>query len=142
MTYKSSSVEQTHQIAQEIAAKIQSPNVILLNAKVGAGKTTFTQGLIKGWGSNDRAKSPTYTIHREYTAAQNKAIHHFDFYRLKEDDLLMRRTIGEHLQEDAYLVIEWPDAVKNMPIKDYIKIDIEIISESEREIHVSGKGQN
>ena len=60
-------------------------NILLLKGNLGAGKTTFTQFLLKNLGSEDEVNSPTYSIVNEYSSPKGK-IYHFDLYRLKNID--------------------------------------------------------
>jgi tRNA threonylcarbamoyladenosine biosynthesis protein TsaE len=83
-------------------------SVLTLKGNLGAGKTTFTQFLLKKLGSTDEVNSPTYSIVNEYDTPKGK-VFHFDLYRLKNLDEVYDMGIEEYL-EIAYLsIIEWSE---------------------------------
>ena len=62
MKFRSNSVEETKKIAQDFAEILKGGETILLNGDLGAGKTTFTQFLLKELGVKDIVSSPTFAI--------------------------------------------------------------------------------
>lgn len=83
-------------------------SVLLLKGNLGAGKTTFTQFLLKELGLKDEVNSPTYAIVNEYQHPKG-SIFHFDLYRLKSAQEVLQMGIEEYL-DNAYLsIIEWPE---------------------------------
>ena len=83
-------------------------NILLLKGNLGAGKTTFTQFLLKNLGSEDEVSSPTYSIVNEYNSPKGK-IFHFDLYRLKNLDEVYNIGIEEYLDNSFLCIIEWPE---------------------------------
>lgn len=137
-SHKSTSVEQTREIGEQIARNLPRPCLVFLTGDLGAGKTSLTQGIIKGLGSAEIAKSPTYTIERTYTKKDGSHIHHFDFYRLAEDDHLMKETLSEYVhQAEGDIIIEWPSALTGIDQHNYTQITLKITGADEREITVS-----
>lgn len=103
---------------------------------LGGGKTTFTRGLVRGAGSNDRVASPTFTISREY-AAPCFTIAHFDLYRLGEAGI-----IGEELHElvgdSGYVtVVEWGEVAHDVLPVRRVTITIRQTGDDGRHISVS-----
>ena len=82
-------------------------NILLLKGNLGAGKTTFTQFLLKNLGSKDEVNSPTYSIVNEYNSPKGK-IYHFDLYRLKNIEEVYDIGIEEYLDNAFLCIIEWP----------------------------------
>ncbi|WP_312091043.1 tRNA (adenosine(37)-N6)-threonylcarbamoyltransferase complex ATPase subunit type 1 TsaE [Chryseobacterium sp.] len=83
-------------------------NILLLKGNLGAGKTTFTQFLLKNLGSEDEVSSPTYSIVNEYNSPRGK-IFHFDLYRLKNIEEVYDIGIEEYLDNSYLCIIEWPE---------------------------------
>ena len=81
MNFTLTKIEDWQEVINSILPKLQH-NILLLNGNLGAGKTTFTQFLLKNLGSTDEISSPTYSIVNEYNTPKGK-IYHFDLYRLK-----------------------------------------------------------
>lgn len=87
-------------------------NILLLKGNLGAGKTTFTQFLLKTLGSKDEVSSPTYSIVNEYDCEKGK-IFHFDLYRMKNIEEVFDIGIDEYLDNGFLNIIEWPEIYEN-----------------------------
>ncbi|AZB29977.1 tRNA (adenosine(37)-N6)-threonylcarbamoyltransferase complex ATPase subunit type 1 TsaE [Chryseobacterium balustinum] len=87
-------------------------NILLLKGNLGAGKTTFTQFLLKNLGSEDEVNSPTYSIVNEYNSPKGK-IYHFDLYRLKNIEEVYDIGIEEYLDNAFLCIIEWPEVYED-----------------------------
>jgi tRNA threonylcarbamoyladenosine biosynthesis protein TsaE len=98
-------------IAEKVASGLQH-NILLLKGNLGAGKTTFTQFLLKKLGSEDEVSSPTYSIVNEYSTPQGK-IFHFDLYRLKNIDEVYDIGMEEYLDNAFLCIIEWPEVYED-----------------------------
>ena len=83
-------------------------NILLLKGNLGAGKTTFSQFLLKNLGSTDEVSSPTYAIVNEYNSPKGK-VFHFDLYRLKKIEEAYDFGIEEYLDNAFLCIIEWPE---------------------------------
>jgi len=95
LTVVSTSESNTIKIGEIIGSFICPGDVILLSGDLGSGKTKMTQGIIKGIGSDDFARSPTFVLITEYEA--KFPIYHMDLYRLEGVENLERMQIDEYL---------------------------------------------
>ena len=108
------SVEETWELAKKLAAELKPGDVICLEGDLGAGKTTFTQGLAAALGVPGRVTSPTFCIvqeHRRQSTAVdgNRLLVHMDLYRLHGEDDVIAIGWEDYLAEGAILVVEWPE---------------------------------
>lgn len=106
-------------------------HVILLDAPMGAGKTTFVSALAALMGSMITPSSPTFSICNEYplasvTAGYNKIIH-IDLYRFKTIEEILDSGIEDYLYDPGSLVIiEWPDLIRPLVVEPYTAMHIEV----------------
>ena len=115
------SVEETWALAKRLAAELKSGDIVCLEGDLGAGKTTFTQGLAAALGVPGRVNSPTFCIVQEHRAEElttgtrhqspitNHYLVHMDLYRLHNEDDVIAIGWEDYLAEGAILVVEWPE---------------------------------
>lgn len=142
METTSDNVEQTIKFAQNFAKMVKSPCVILLRGDLGAGKTHFVKGFVKGIKAKEQVTSPTFTIMNIYNSGKFP-IYHFDLYRLTGDD--EAEELGfydyfDHKKLDGISLVEWPENAPQL-VKDYdFEVDIKKLDdENKRLIIVRGK---
>lgn len=107
MNYSINKLKDWQHIVDQIIPQLKH-HILLLKGNLGAGKTTFTQFLLKKLGSEDEVSSPTYSIVNEYQTPQGK-VYHFDLYRLKNIDEVYDIGIEEYLDNAFLCIIEWPE---------------------------------
>ena len=103
--YISKSEEDTINFASQFASKLQLGNIIILSGDLGAGKTKFTQGILKYFNLENEISSPTFTIVNEYTDS-TIPIYHFDVYRLADIEEFYAIG-GEEYFSKGICIIEW-----------------------------------
>lgn len=114
-------VDSTVEVGYKLAKLMEHGGVVLLDGDLGAGKTVFVSGIAKALGINEYITSPTFTIVNMYKG--DKKLHHFDVYRIGEEDL---EDIGfwDYVEQEAFVVIEWSCRIQNVLPKDVVKVDI------------------
>ena len=121
-------------LGKAVAGRIPVGSIIYLHGDLGAGKTTFTKGIVAGLGCSDHVTSPTYTLVESYSAGAI-TIYHFDLYRLKSPDELESIGIRDMLGGDAISIFEWPE--RGAGILQDADFDVHIeISESGRVVEI------
>jgi len=131
------SAKQTKEIAYKIGKTLSKGKLIILTGDLGAGKTTFTQGLAQGMGITKMVTSPTFTIMKVYQG--ELPLYHIDAYRL--EGLTQDLGLEEMMDDDGVCVIEWPLFISNALPKDYLNIDIKRINDDTRLLTFIPKGK-
>jgi len=138
----STSPEETKRIAANLAATLQGGEVIALVGGLGAGKTTFVQGLCEALGVASRVTSPTFSIMNVHDAGMRECgkalrIAHLDLYRLKTAREIAALGLEEFLgASDTVVAIEWPEAVDGVEWKPTHTVRFDAISPEERNIRI------
>ncbi len=129
---ESTNLDATLGLAEQIGARLKGGETIVLVGDLGAGKTAFTKGLVRGIGSSDTVKSPSFTLSNQYQAGA-LTIHHFDFYRLNEPGI-MRDELAEVIADQkAVVILEWADIIKDVLPADHLTIQIRATGENSRQ---------
>ena len=118
-------LKETIQLGSDFARGLNPKSVILLQGPIGAGKTSFVQGIAKGLSISEDITSPTFALSHHYHSGAIPLIH-LDLYRL--EDRLMAKEIfiaeeEEANQNEAIMVIEWPELIHPI-INNFWKIEI------------------
>src|SRR5438105_3584500 len=114
------SVEDTRDVGAALAQLLRPGDVVALSGDLGAGKTSFVQGVARGLGSPDHVASPTFTLVRQYDG--RIPIRHVDVYRLDRIQDVFDLGFDELLDEGAVVLIEWGDVIEGILPEDHLLI--------------------
>lgn len=93
-----------------------SATLVTLSGELGAGKTSFTQGVAQALGITEPVTSPTFVLERVYelTGQSFERLVHIDAYRLESGRALGALGFDELMQDAQNLVLlEWPERVQD-----------------------------
>ena len=107
-SFEVGSVEETWELAKRFAAELKPGDVVCLEGDLGAGKTTFTQGLAAALGVEGRVTSPTFCLVQEHRGGGVFLVH-MDLYRLHGEEDVVAIGWEDYLADGAVLVVEWPE---------------------------------
>jgi tRNA threonylcarbamoyladenosine biosynthesis protein TsaE len=112
-TYIARSPEETYELGRALGKKLKDGDTVALYGGLGAGKTVFTKGIAAGLDICGEVTSPTFTLLKEYEG--RLALHHFDLYRIEEEEELIETGFYDYLGGEGVCVIEWADKASLPP---------------------------
>jgi tRNA threonylcarbamoyladenosine biosynthesis protein TsaE len=134
--------EDTRAVGEALAPALRPRDAILLTGELGAGKTTFVQGVARGLGIQDQVVSPTFTLIKEYSGRLEVA--HVDVYRLDRVQDVMDLGLDELGQGEDVLLVEWGDVVEELLPLERLRVELTAEDpeggDDARRIVMSGRG--
>jgi tRNA threonylcarbamoyladenosine biosynthesis protein TsaE len=136
----SGSVRETLAIGRHLASNLRRGDIVCLSGQLGSGKTVLAKGIAAGLGiKTARIISPTFVLLREYPGARIP-LYHFDFYRLTTASDIALLGYEEYFYGDGVTVIEWPDRLKRLMPREYLKVSLSILGPSRRRLEMKAVG--
>lgn len=131
-------------LAADIAKNSNRDLVIFLQGNLGAGKTTFARGFLRGCGVKGIVKSPTYTLVEPYQLDDGKMCYHFDLYRLGNGEELEFTGARDYFDGESVCLVEWPEkAAGYLPVPDMVcQLEYQSKGRGASFSAVSSKGKN
>ena len=118
-------LKETLNLGKKLSYKLNRQSIVLLKGPIGAGKTSFVQGIAKGLSISEDITSPTFALSHQYNSGKIPLIH-LDLYRLKNISSAKEVFFSEEeeaIQRKAILVIEWPELIESV-VDNFWKIEI------------------
>lgn len=143
MTVRTHSDEETKKIARELVERLEPGAVLALVGDLGAGKTTFVQGIAQALGVIEAITSPTFVLLQSYEITNERfgarfhVLNHLDLYRLETLDEIKNIGIEDVLTDPhAITVIEWADRATTLLPPRTMWIEFGFVDDEVREIEV------
>ena len=118
-------LKETIQLGRKFAQRLNPKSIVLLEGPIGAGKTSFVQGIADGLFIKEEITSPTFALSHHYNSGTVPLIH-MDLYRIENSFIAKEFFISEEeeaIQNEAIMVIEWPELIKPI-LNNFWKIEI------------------
>lgn len=137
----SKSIKDTQRVGKLLAKNLCGGEIIGLIGDLGAGKTTFIQGVAKGLNIKEKIKSPTFVILKKYKIPKHKTVkylYHLDLYRLPKISAKKINNLdfdlNEIVKKDSVVFIEWVEKITSLLPKNWIKIEFKYSGNNKRKI--------
>ena len=134
------SAQETEQKASELAHIVDKGCVIGFLGELGAGKTAFTRGFVKGLGIDADVSSPTFAVCNDYIGENARALH-YDMYRVDGWDDLYSVGFFDSLDSGAYILCEWSENIFGALPDDALIVKIEKIDDTSRRFTIVKKSE-
>ena len=128
------SAEETEAAGERLAARLRPGDVVALVGELGAGKTCFIRGLVRGLGATTRATSPTFVLINQYRG--RVPIYHVDAYRTQSLRELLEIGVDELMGGDGVTVVEWADKLLPLLPPGTIEVRIAGVGDEPRAITI------
>lgn len=116
------------ELGTDLAKQLRAGDYLVLNGQLGAGKTTFAQGLGIGLNIVGTVTSPTFVVSRIHKSASNgPELIHIDAYRLESTEQLLDLDLEDH--PNSVIVMEWGAPFISAITDDWLQLDIQRSSE-------------
>ncbi|HLA92254.1 MAG TPA: tRNA (adenosine(37)-N6)-threonylcarbamoyltransferase complex ATPase subunit type 1 TsaE [Actinomycetota bacterium] len=130
----------TRAIGEALAPLLAAGDALALTGELGAGKTTFAQGVARGLGFAGVVVSPTFTLVREYRGGRLPIVH-ADVYRLDRVQDVVDLAL-EEVAEGGVLLVEWGDAVQALLPQGHLVVELTVPGAGEdRVLALSAEGE-
>lgn len=140
LTRETTSPEETQALGEHLGQLLESGDVVLLHGTLGAGKTTFVQGLARGLGvpAERRVSSPTFTLVNEHFG--RVPLYHIDLYRLETVREMEEIDLLGYLEGEGVSVVEWAERLGPLIPADRIEVQIDSTGPDKRRVSMEGVG--
>ena len=128
------SAEQTEAAAAALAPALEAGDLLLLHGGLGAGKTAFVRGLVRGLGGDENeVSSPTFALMNRYEG--RIPVFHFDLYRLGSEEEVLDLGFDEiFFGGEGVCAVEWSETIQEALEPDTIYVDIRRGAETNQRI--------
>jgi tRNA threonylcarbamoyladenosine biosynthesis protein TsaE len=116
------SAGETREVGEALASLLRPRDAVVLTGELGAGKTTFAQGVARGLGIDEPVSSPTFTLVKEYSGILDVA--HVDVYRLERIQEVVDLGLDELGSGEDVLLVEWGDTIEELLPDERLQVEL------------------
>lgn len=139
LVFASKAEEDTLQLGEKIGENVAAGQVILLEGKLGSGKTRLVKGLARGLDIDEEITSPTYKLINEYQG--RLSLFHMDLYRLEEGEQLLDIGFVDYIYRSGVVAVEWPALARDFLPDGFLEIRFVLQGTRERKINMQARGK-
>lgn len=151
-TFITNNSKQTRKLGELLTSELRGGEIICLMGELGSGKTTFSQGILKGLGAKGPYTSPTFVVMKQYRVMQTppppppltkggdkkgggiRNIFHIDAYRVGAKDILALSWEEIIADKSNIIIVEWAERIKSIIPKNAIWMKFEYLGKNRRKI--------
>jgi tRNA threonylcarbamoyladenosine biosynthesis protein TsaE len=129
-------------LGSHLGAQLGPGDLVVCIGDLGAGKTTFAQGLGRGLGVRDAITSPTFVLARAHRSERVPFVH-ADAYRLGavNDPLGELDTLDlDATVDDSVTLVEWGAGLAERLVPNRVEVRIGIVDDDSRRVVIDGLG--
>ncbi len=135
----SRSPEETQKVGEALGKHASSGDVILLVGDLGSGKTCLTQGIARGLGVKETARSPTFVLVSQYRG--RLPLYHADLYRVDNVDEVWDLGLDDYLFGEGVTVVEWAEKASEVVPSEHLLIKMEYLGDMERRLTLKAEDE-
>ncbi len=129
----SHSPDQTQRLGAKLARQLQPQDVLALNGEIGAGKTTFVQGIARGLKvPANTVASPSFVLVKEYQG--RLPMYHADLFRLEHLSEAVSVGLEEYYESNGVTVIEWASHIPGVLPDQFLEVQLTVVDPETRTI--------
>jgi tRNA threonylcarbamoyladenosine biosynthesis protein TsaE len=139
MEILSRSPTQTRRFGARLAKGLKRKDVVALTGPIGAGKTTFVQGLAQGLKvPPSTVNSPSFVLMKEYEG--KIPLYHADLFRLEHLPEAFSVGLEEYYEGKGVTVVEWANRIPGILPAEFLEVQFQVIDPKTRKITIVPNG--
>ncbi|MFA5926140.1 MAG: tRNA (adenosine(37)-N6)-threonylcarbamoyltransferase complex ATPase subunit type 1 TsaE [Parcubacteria group bacterium] len=141
--FVTNNAKQTQKLGEMLAKELRGGEILCLSGELGSGKTTFSQGILKGLGVKGPFTSPTFVVLKHYGIRNYELgimnVYHIDVYRVGPKDILELGWEEIIAGKNNVVIVEWAERIKRIIPKSAIWLKFSHFDKNNRKIAVNSK---
>lgn len=137
----SHSAEQTGRLGARLGTLLNPGDIVCLSGDMGAGKTVFSAGIGRGWGTLTPVSSPTFALVHQHTRKQDdQTLYHLDCYRLHTAADVDSIGLDDVFEGNGPVLLEWPEHILPVIPEARLWVTLRILEPTRRNLVFEASG--